>query len=262
MRTSRTKTIDVSAESWGRVVVIALAGTVVCVVATLFVDSFNFDGMDRSRLIQAMAVDILLPTFLALPLLILFSTKLRELAIANRRLTVYASTDGLTQIMNRAAFATLVEAYLTDIRTKSDAHGALLIIDADDFKSVNDNYGHDQGDKALITIAQTISSVLCTPEIVGRLGGEEFGVFLPGADREHAVAVAEEIRNKVSEAGFAPLGRNAKLTVSIGAAVFQETLPFGTLFRGADQQLYAAKHAGRNRVEICQIGNSQLGVAA
>ena len=168
-----------------------------------------------------MAVDILLPTFLALPLLVLFSTKLRELAIANRRLTVYASTDGLTQIMNRAAFATLVEAYLTDIRTKSDAHGALLIIDADDFKSVNDNYGHDQGDKALITIARAISAVLHAPEIVGRLGGEEFGVFLPGADTDHATTIAEKIRQDVSELDLHRSGRNEPLSVSIGVAVFR-----------------------------------------
>jgi diguanylate cyclase (GGDEF)-like protein len=130
------------------------------------------------------------------------------------------------------------------------AQGALLIIDADNFKTVNDRYGHDRGDEALVKIASTIKSTLRSPDIVGRLGGEEFGVFLPGVGPDQAKLVAERIRQSVSSADFAPSGKPHQLSVSVGGAVFDGQLPFAELFRLADQQLYVAKRDGRNRVSM------------
>jgi diguanylate cyclase len=242
---------DLSAEGWGRVVLSTLLGTAACVAAAVYVDSYNFASLDEAGRFRAILTDILLPLALAVPLLLFFTSKLRELAIANRRLTVFASTDGLTKVMNRAAFETLVEAYLAEVRRAEAAiSGALLIIDADNFKTVNDRYGHDRGDEALIAIAHSISAMLRAPDIVGRLGGEEFGVFLPGASQAQAQTVAERIRDSVSHATFAPSGAPHQLSVSVGGAAFRRRLPFGDLFRLADQQLYAAKRAGRNRVAI------------
>jgi diguanylate cyclase (GGDEF)-like protein len=158
--------------------------------------------------------------------------------------------------MNRAAFSTLVDAYLTDIRSaESQARGALLVIDADDFKSVNDRFGHDRGDEALVTIAGAIKSMLRGADLVGRLGGEEFGVFLPGATHDQAETVAERIRRSVNDAPFEPEGARHPLSVSVGGAVFEHTLPFADLFRQADRQLYAAKQRGRNRVSIAPISD-------
>ena len=99
--------LDLSPESWGRVVLFTVGGTVLCVGAAVYVDSFNFATMDAAAKLRAILTDVLLPTSLAVPLLLFFAGKLRELAIAHRRLTIYASTDGLTQVMNRAAFSTL-----------------------------------------------------------------------------------------------------------------------------------------------------------
>ena len=175
----------------------------------------------------------------------------------------YASTDALTQVMNRAAFSTLVDAYLKQVRSAQDkARGALLIIDADNFKSVNDRFGHDRGDEALITIAKSIKSTLRAPDLVGRLGGEEFGVFLPGATTEQASNVAERIRQTVNVAEFSPAGARHHLSVSVGGAVFEKELPFADLFRLADQQLYAAKQAGRNRVAIAPIRPGPIALVA
>ena len=135
--------LDLSPESKGRVVLTTLVGTAVCVAVAIYVDSFNFPLYDATTRFRSLLTDIFLPVGLAVPLLLFFSSKLRELAIAHRRLTVFASTDSLTQVMNRAAFSTLVDAYLKDVRAAQQrTNGALLIIDADNFKAVNDRYGH------------------------------------------------------------------------------------------------------------------------
>jgi len=255
--------LDLSPESKGRVVLTTLVGTAVCVAVAIYVDSFNFPLYDATTRFRSLLTDIFLPVGLAVPLLLFFSSKLRELAIAHRRLTVFASTDSLTQVMNRAAFSTLVDAYLKDVRAAQQrTNGALLIIDADNFKAVNDHYGHDRGDEALITIAESIKSMLRAPDIVGRLGGEEFGVFLPGANRDQAERVAERIRSSVNEAPFLPDGAAYRLSVSVGGAVFETALPFADLFRIADKQLYTAKQRGRNRVAIAPIPGSGAALAA
>ena len=180
---------------------------------------------------RAIIVDIVLPIMLAVPLLLFFTSKLRELAIAHKRLTIFASTDSLTQVMNRAAFSTLVDAYLTQVRVAEEkAKGALLIIDADNFKSVNDRFGHDRGDEALVTIAKSIKAMLRAHDLVGRLGGEEFGVFLPGASPEQAATVAERIRESVHAATFTPAGAEHHLSVSVGGAIFERELPYRRTF--------------------------------
>lgn len=240
--------LDLSPQSWGRVIVSTVVGTALCVAVALYVDSFSFADMDQAGRARTIATDVFVPIILAVPLLLFFTGKLRELAIAHQRLTLYASTDSLTQVMNRAAFSTLVDAYLGSVREHEDAaRGALLIIDADNFKSVNDRYGHDRGDEALRLIAQTIKNSLRGPDIVGRIGGEEFGVFLPGSDIHQAASVAERIRMAISDAEFNPSGERRQLTVSVGGASFERLIPFTELYRIADQRLYAAKDQGRNR---------------
>ena len=255
--------LDLSAEGWGRVIVYTVLGTLVCVAAALYVDSFNFAIYDDATRARAIVVDIVLPIILAVPLLLFFTSKLRELAIAHQKLTIFASTDALTQVLNRAAFSTLVDSYLAQVRVEEEkARGAFFIIDADNFKSVNDRFGHDRGDEALVTIARAIKSMLRGPDLVGRLGGEEFGVFLPGASTEQAAAVAERIRQSVNDAKFTAAGAEHHLSVSVGGAVFERELPYAELFRLADQQLYAAKRDGRNRVAIAPIRPGPIALVA
>jgi diguanylate cyclase (GGDEF)-like protein len=255
--------LDLSPESRGRVILTTIIGTAVCVATAVYVDSFNFSLYDEAARLRALLTDVFLPIILAVPLLLFFSNKLRELAIAHKKLTIYASTDALTQVMNRAAFSTLVDASLKDVRAAEEkAKGAFLIIDADHFKSVNDRFGHDRGDEALVTIAHAIKSMLRAPDLVGRLGGEEFGVFLPGATTEQATLVAERIRQSVNDAKFMPAGAEHHLSVSVGGAVFERELPYAELFRLADQQLYAAKRDGRNRVAIAPIRPGPIALVA
>mgnify|MGYP003628120144 FL=1 len=129
------------------------------------------------------------------------------------------------------------------------------MIDADNFKAINDLFGHDNGDQALAIIARSIRSVLRTGDLVGRMGGEEFAVYLPDLDYSQTEAIAERIRRSVNLAVFNPDGRQRTLSVSIGGAVFEGRASFAELFRIADQRLYKAKQTGRNRSTVVNVAD-------
>ena len=130
------------------------------------------------------------------------------------------------------------------------------MIDADNFKAINDLFGHDAGDEALTIIARSIRAVLRAGDLVGRMGGEEFGVYLPGSDQRGTEIIAERIRRSVNLAVFAPDGRQRPLSVSIGGAVFEGPASFSDLFRIADQRLYGAKQTGRNRSAVVHVDDN------
>lgn len=246
--------LDFSPRGWGRVVLWTIVGTFGCVAAALYLDSFNFVLLDEVARQRAIVFDLVLPTIIAGPVFFFFLTKLRELAIAHHELSIVASTDGLTAVLNRGAFTMLVEAYLSKVEAEEvNRHGALLVVDADNFKRINDRFGHDRGDDALKIIAQSIKSVLRGVDLVGRMGGEEFGVFLPGSSPQQAEGVAERIRRTISDVDFSPDGISTKLSVSVGGASFDRKVPFNELYRLADQRLYLAKQAGRNRVALVAV---------
>jgi diguanylate cyclase len=249
--------IDLSVRSKARVWLGTLAGTLLCIGAALFVDSFNFPNLSPAALRRAITVDILLPTVLAGPLLFLLLGKVRQLAIAQHELEVLASTDSLTTLLNRGAFTMLVEAWLAQVNgTGPSRPGALLIVDADHFKSINDRFGHQVGDAALKRIATSLRRALRPTDLVGRIGGEEFGVFLPGATRKQGLEVGERIRGLVAGMPLAAAG-NARLTISIGGVSFRQAVSYDDLFKVADRCLYQAKDEGRDRVCIMDyIGKS------
>lgn len=245
--------MDLSPQSKSRTYLATTAGTLLCICAALFFDSFNWPAMTPDVRTRAILLDIFLPLALAGPLIWFFMNKLRELAAAHDRLAVFASTDALTGVLNRSALTSAIERRLAAPDDGVPVRGALMILDADNFKSINDSYGHDQGDVALRLITDAVKGVLRQTDLVGRIGGEEFCVFLPGANQFTADAVGERIRHAVSITPFMPQGKPHKLAVSIGGAVFDRRLPLSDLLRIADQQLYFAKQNGRNRVAISPI---------
>lgn len=246
--------MDFSRSSKTRVYVATIAGTLICICAALFFDSFNWPAMPPDVRLRAILLDIFLPTLLAVPLLYFFTSKLCDLALAHDRLAIVASIDPLTGVLNRGALTSIIERRLSaDTDDGIPVRGALLILDADNFKSINDSYGHEQGDVALRLITDAVKSVLRKTDLVGRIGGEEFCVFLPNATQFTADAVGERIRHAVSVVPFTPAGNLHRLSVSIGGAVFDRRLPLSDLLRIADQQLYVAKQNGRNRVSVSPI---------
>ncbi len=165
-----------------------------------------------------------------------------QLAAAHRRLEEKASRDDMTGMLNRESFFAALEGS----RRKAD-RGALLIIDADHFKKINDSYGHLTGDTALLAIAAAISRAIRHGDILGRIGGEEFGAFLVGASDEEAIRAAERIRREVEQIRFQPAdGKVVPLTVSIGGTSCARDANVSELMRAADKRLYEAKSQGRN----------------
>jgi diguanylate cyclase (GGDEF)-like protein len=176
------------------------------------------------------------------------------LLIANETLARKASHDHMTGLLNRESFFNQI-----DVLRLSPAGGTLLIIDADHFKKINDRFGHPTGDDALMRIASAITIAVRRGDIVGRIGGEEFGAFLVGADRQEAMQVAQRVRGTVEGVEFTVRGgERVLLTVSVGGAIADGEPALGDLMRQADGCLYEAKRTGRNRVII----ESGLTVAA
>lgn len=237
--------------SWSSVGRWTLIGTLSCIVVSMLVNMALFGDLGDRALQRSVVSALVIPAVLGMPLFLFLGVRVRGLAMSNVRLGMVARTDSLTSCLNRGAFTTRVSSLLA--QQQADSTSALLMIDADNFKAINDLFGHDYGDEALAILARSIRSVLRTGDLVGRMGGEEFAVYLPNLKQSQAEAIAERIRRSVRLANFAPDGQRHLLSVSIGGAVFDGTAEFADLFRIADQRLYAAKRGGRNRTAIVSV---------
>lgn len=241
-------------QTWTSVGHWTLLGTLGCILISVVFNCVLFGALGPEALQRALVSATVLPILIAAPLFFVMTARLRGLVLSNRRLGKIARTDSLTRALNRGAFTDRVGEVLVQPQP-GQVQGALLMIDADNFKSINDQFGHDAGDEALQLIVRSIRSVLRAGDLLGRMGGEEFAVFLPQSDYRGAEAVAERIRRSVNLAVFTPGGTLRPLSVSIGGAVFEHTMSFTELFRIADQRLYAAKQTGRNRVDLAHAAD-------
>lgn len=165
-----------------------------------------------------------------------------------QRLFEGARLDGLTRVFNRVTFF----ERLAQERSYSQRHQStfgLILFDIDHFKKINDTYGHPGGDAVLCQIAARARTMLRLEDTLGRYGGEEFAILLRNSDLSACLRVAERLRAEVSEQPFDVEGHEpVPVTTSLGVAVWQEDLTQDALVALADEQLYAAKQAGRNKV--------------
>lgn len=165
------------------------------------------------------------------------------------RMARLASTDFLTGLANRHAFLERAEA--ARLAAQRQRHPlALMMIDIDHFKQINDRWGHASGDEALVVFARTAREVMRAHESIGRLGGEEFAMMLPGADLDAAVRAANRLRLAVRDASVITSGPTYTMTVSIGVVVLDPNEDLSAALARADHALYMAKHEGRDRVEV------------
>ncbi|HTC05239.1 MAG TPA: GGDEF domain-containing protein [Xanthobacteraceae bacterium] len=161
--------------------------------------------------------------------------------------------DPLTGIANRRAFLQDAETRLKRQATEPRPI-AVLLLDLDNFKGINDRFGHAIGDRVLQMFAEVGSGCMRRYDIFGRLGGEEFAALLVDTSRERALAVAEEIRSSFVEVTGMVEGKPVVATVSIGVVIsYDAVLDLSALLAQADHALYRAKDNGRNRIEIASI---------
>lgn len=166
----------------------------------------------------------------------------------NQELTQSARTDALTGLPNRRKLEEVL-----DVWSSQNRHFSLLILDIDHFKSINDSFGHQMGDRALKGLAETLQTLIRKTDYCFRYGGEEFVLLLPDADRLAACQVAEKIRKEVEQTALIP---DRTVTVSIGISEFPaQTESLEELFRLADSALYQSKDEGRNRVSISSFNH-------
>ncbi|BFM10703.1 diguanylate cyclase [Simiduia litorea] len=171
-----------------------------------------------------------------------------ELAAANETLATIASTDSLTECFNRRHFFELCNIEFS----KSKRHLrplSVIMLDADKFKAINDNFGHAMGDEALKTIAEVCKACIRESDILARLGGEEFAICCPESTCDGAARIAERIRLAIEKRVITLNGKSTQFTLSLGVTEFTgaET-QFDQLVNRADRLLYQAKEQGRNCV--------------
>lgn len=168
-----------------------------------------------------------------------------------RKLRMLATTDPLTGCINRREFQDRIS------KLKGPTKGALLMLDLDKFKQINDTFGHDAGDEVICNFVRCLRRALRTDDWVVRFGGEEFIVWLPDIGPLDAIKVAERVRTDAEQATVAIDESSIRYTVSIGLHIVENAQPsrFESWIKVADQLVYRAKAEGRNRV-ICEMSTN------
>lgn len=241
---------DLPDDGWKKVAIVT--GLVTCFVCLLAVSGTILAHFLAGRAIEAVSVytSMVLSIVLTAPIFGFLMVKILELRRANEQLHYFATFDFLTGARNRRSFMEEVEIRLLEKqRSATCPESALLVVDVDHFKVINDRYGHQTGDLALVRIADTLRANLREGDLFGRLGGEEFGIYLDNITPSAAIGLAERCRESINECPFTPNGEDHTLSISIGVAIANMNEDFTSLFSQADHRLYSAKEHGRNRIE-------------
>jgi diguanylate cyclase len=176
-----------------------------------------------------------------------YEQRVRELEHELIQVSALVQKDPLTQAMNRRG---LEEAFRIETAraARYESPLALAMLDLDDFKKLNDSFGHVGGDRALVHLAQTMKATLRPTDLLARMGGEEFAILFPATENGEAGQAVERLQKELARSVFAFEGKSTTLAFSAGVALWRPSEPLEELIRRADEALYAAKRAGKNRV--------------
>jgi len=182
---------------------------------------------------------------------------IRELESSKKALAQQALTDSLTRLKNRRAFfengaraLAMAQRYVSDL--------SVILLDIDHFKRINDNYGHQVGDEALVVVANILTELTRTVDTVARIGGEEFAILLPDTNLLGTAVLAERIRKAIEREQFIVTDKIVQITVSIGIASLSAdpAQSVDQMLAVADNRLYLAKEKGRNRICVNDEGKT------
>lgn len=175
--------------------------------------------------------------------------KITELNGMNEKLAILASTDPLTNLLNRRCFFERAEQELSRLK-RNNKQAAVVIVDIDFFKVVNDKYGHPAGDAVLTVISKILKNSVRQHDLVSRFGGEEFAIFLSDVDMEKSIMLAERMRKNIAEQQVIYKGDIIKSTASFGLSMLtSDSQDINSVINDADKLLYEAKESGRNNLK-------------
>ena len=177
--------------------------------------------------------------------------QISRLNVELKKVKTKAMTDGLTKAYNREAFDSYIRK-IVDQNTIKRSPFSLLMLDIDDFKKINDEYGHQIGDRVLVALVRKCTEFIRDEDFLARYGGEEFVIVLPGASLRNALKKAQRLRKAIAGTHYTTDkekgGDDLSVTVSIGASSFHKNDSVSTVIDRSDQALYQAKRTGKNRV--------------
>jgi len=221
-------------------------------VANRPLERWAADGKESRISIYSREATMIAVTLLSFSFIVLFVKE------TDRRLQEETRTDSLTGLRNRRAMeeAAMREVGLA-IQTRTPL--ALLMMDLDRFKDLNDTFGHALGDRALRAVGAVLLTSTGTRDLMARMGGEEFAVLLPGRGLEEAAEIAERLRAAIGDLRLHETEYSASVSMSIGVSVLRDgECGWLEMLCRADDALYRAKREGRNRVAVCAIGGSPM----
>lgn len=222
-------------------IAVVFVGDLLNVIGHMVLDAFD---LLPYPLLPAATVGVLITTLLGTPLIFtimyVIGLAIHDLSISRARFEQLSRTDQLSGLLNRRAF---LAAY-----TEHKGEASLVVFDIDRFKALNDNFGHDAGDRAIVSIASNLADSFQPPHVVARIGGEEFAVLIVGMEAAERLALASQAVVRISRSTIDLGDTETKVTVSAGVAEFTAHTGFAQLFAAADRALYLAKASGRNLI--------------
>ena len=220
---------------------VVVAANILDIVALASIDAV---GLLPYSMVSAVTVGFIITTVLAGLLTFcvtyVIGLAIHELSISRASFEILSRTDALSGLLNRRAF---LEAFATAPEATS-----LALFDIDRFKSINDRYGHDAGDRVIVSVAQVLTDIFGSAHVAARIGGEEFAVLISGLTPAERFALADAARKEIGERPVVLDEVTAVATVSGGVADRDDHPAFGPLFFAADRALYVAKASGRNLI--------------
>ena len=209
-----------------------------------YVFYLQLEALDSARAM----IDLLNPASCGVLILVFMHVYETRRSEAQDKLVTMAETDSLTGLSNRSSFRRALERVINECR-RNHSRFALVLMDIDHFKRVNDTLGHDAGDEILRHLGQCLTARLRTTDCVGRLGGEEFGLILRDVGVADAYRLANELRERIATSPASYDGKPVTVTASFGIAYWPaDAERLNELYQIADQRLYLGKTSGRNRV--------------